>query len=112
MALGAVDPQPQLPPLIPTAHTEELEPAVCTLKTADGDSLSDAGDVVAFIDWDGIATYPRQIGALAYPSWLTVDWDPLMYDGYKKKPHYDTEEDLHTYRKMYSDAVDVLPLIS
>lgn len=68
--------------------------------------LDDAGDVVAFIDWDGIATYPRQIGALAYPSWLTVDWDPLMYDGYKKKPHYDTEEDLHTYRKMYSDAVD------
>lgn len=70
--------------------------------------LDDSGNIAAFIDWDGIATQPRQLGALTYPSWLTVDWDPLMYAAYKENPHCDTEADLHAYRKLYSDAVDAL----
>ncbi|KAI0735919.1 hypothetical protein C8Q76DRAFT_713735 [Earliella scabrosa] len=71
--------------------------------------VNDAGEVVALLDWDGLRTCPRQLGALAYPAWLTVDWDPLMYGGYKEyDPHCDTEEDLHRYREMYVNAVDTL----
>ncbi|KAI0800165.1 hypothetical protein C8Q74DRAFT_395222 [Fomes fomentarius] len=43
--------------------------------------LDDAGNVIAFIDWDGVRTEPRRLGALSYPAWLDVDWDPLMYGG-------------------------------
>ncbi|TFK91546.1 hypothetical protein K466DRAFT_631364 [Polyporus arcularius HHB13444] len=83
-----------------------------TLSHPDFDSqniiLNDFGNIAAFIDWDGIATAPRQLGALGYPAWLTVDWDPDMYDDYRKNPHHDTEADLHAYRKMYSDAIDTI----
>ncbi|KZT24278.1 hypothetical protein NEOLEDRAFT_1179522 [Neolentinus lepideus HHB14362 ss-1] len=59
-------------------------------------------EVSAMIDWDGVAVVPRQLGALTYPAWITVDWDPIMYRLYKQKPHYDTEDDLHGYRTMYT----------
>lgn len=68
--------------------------------------VDDSGDVVAFIDWDGIATQPRQLGALKYPAWLTIDWDPRTYDEYKEEPPFDTPEELHMYREMYVNAVD------
>ncbi|KAI0774835.1 hypothetical protein BD413DRAFT_491970 [Trametes elegans] len=48
---------------------------------------------------------PRPLGALAYPSWLTLDWDPIMYDGHKARAHQDTEDDLRRYRQVYVDAV-------
>ncbi|KAI0757640.1 hypothetical protein C8Q80DRAFT_1134694 [Daedaleopsis nitida] len=67
-----------------------------------------SGDVAAFIDWDGLATQPRQLGALAYPAWITVDWDPLVYHSYQDRPGHDTEADLHAYREMYTRAVDRL----
>ncbi|KAH9901062.1 hypothetical protein C8Q73DRAFT_786468 [Cubamyces lactineus] len=35
-----------------------------------------SGAVAALVDWDGAAAAPRQLGALTFPMWLTVDWDP------------------------------------
>jgi hypothetical protein len=37
------------------------------------------GNVTGLIDWDGMFVGPRQGGYARYPSWITRDWDPLMY---------------------------------
>ncbi|KAL0950830.1 hypothetical protein HGRIS_007592 [Hohenbuehelia grisea] len=66
------------------------------------------GEISAIIDWDGVAVVPRQLGALSYPSWITVDWDPLMYQIYEDQPHCDTEDDLHAFRTMYFNAINAL----
>ncbi|KAI0045340.1 kinase-like protein [Auriscalpium vulgare] len=63
------------------------------------------GDVAGIIDWDGVAVVPREIGALTYPSWITVDWDPQMYSQYRESPNYDTEADLDGYRRVFLDEV-------
>ncbi|KAI0629456.1 hypothetical protein C8Q77DRAFT_1075974 [Trametes polyzona] len=65
----------------------------------------ETGRVVDIIDWDGVAVMPRQLGALQYPAWLTMDWNPDMFDNYLNCPGHDTEEDLRMYRRMYVDAV-------
>ncbi|PPR05610.1 hypothetical protein CVT26_009132 [Gymnopilus dilepis] len=41
--------------------------------------VDEDGEVTALIDWDGIMVGPRQGGYARYPSWITRDWDPLMY---------------------------------
>ena len=41
--------------------------------------VSQDGHLQAMIDWDGVAAVPRSIGNESYPSWLTRDWDPVMY---------------------------------
>lgn len=41
--------------------------------------VSEDGRVQGFIDWDGVAAVPRLVGNERYPSWLTRDWDPVMY---------------------------------
>ncbi|CDO74372.1 hypothetical protein BN946_scf184956.g1, partial [Trametes cinnabarina] len=67
--------------------------------------VDDTGRLVGLIDWDGVSVLPRQLGALTYPNWLTVDWNPTMYDYYKELPNYDTEEELHAYREMYTKCI-------
>ncbi|KAI0369073.1 hypothetical protein BV20DRAFT_425635 [Pilatotrama ljubarskyi] len=61
--------------------------------------LDGTGKVVGLIDWDGVSTHPREVGAVTYPFFLTRDWCPGMYD-------VDADE-LHEYRKMYTEAVRV-----
>ncbi|KAJ7778650.1 kinase-like domain-containing protein [Mycena maculata] len=53
------------------------------------------GDVTGLIDWDGATVGPRQSAFARYPSWITRDWDPLMY-GYREvsKSGDDDAEDL------------------
>ncbi|KAL1719086.1 hypothetical protein EV715DRAFT_272897 [Schizophyllum commune] len=68
--------------------------------------VDDKGEVAGFIDWDGVGVYPRQLGALTYPSWLTVDWDPVMHEMYKAQPNCDSEDELHRLRNVYCDALD------
>ncbi|KAF8968817.1 hypothetical protein BDZ97DRAFT_1798229 [Flammula alnicola] len=41
--------------------------------------VDDNGNVTGLIDWDDIIVGPRQGGYARYPSWITRDWDPLMY---------------------------------
>jgi hypothetical protein len=37
------------------------------------------GNVTGIIDWDDVTIGPRQSAFARYPSWITRDWDPLMY---------------------------------
>ncbi|OSC99021.1 hypothetical protein PYCCODRAFT_879071 [Trametes coccinea BRFM310] len=65
------------------------------------------GAVRALVDWDGLAAVPRELGALTYPMWLTVDWDPFAYAGYRAhQAHCDDEETLRALRRIYAEAVD------
>lgn len=48
------------------------------------------GDVVGIIDWDGVGAWPKSLGNLRYPGWLTRDWDPGMY-GYGSDGVHDPE---------------------
>ncbi|KAI0665133.1 hypothetical protein C8Q70DRAFT_33410 [Cubamyces menziesii] len=66
------------------------------------------GAVCALVDWDGVAAAPRQLGALTLPMWLTVDWDPFAWAGYRAQAHcgVDDEGELHRLREVYADAVE------
>ncbi|KAK7419039.1 hypothetical protein QQX98_003541 [Neonectria punicea] len=56
--------------------------------------VSEDGQVQGIIDWDGVAAVPRAIGNESYPSWLTRDWDPMMYryEGDEEDDEEDDEE--------------------
>lgn len=72
--------------------------------------VDDDGVITGIIDWDDVYIGPRQGAAAAYPSWLTVDWDPLYY-GWSKdaspeiNTRYDSPVALANYRKAYLDAI-------
>ncbi|KAI0369067.1 hypothetical protein BV20DRAFT_1021606 [Pilatotrama ljubarskyi] len=61
--------------------------------------VDDTGKVVGLIDWDGVCIEPRQLGALGYPIFLTLDWTPALY-------HADQDK-MHRYRQMYTEAIRV-----
>ncbi|KAK7681482.1 hypothetical protein QCA50_015574 [Cerrena zonata] len=75
--------------------------------------IDEAGNITGLIDWDGVDVGPRQLNALSYPSWLTVDWDPLFYGwSAEASPEdnqaYDSPSELANYRHMYLAAIDDL----
>ena len=41
--------------------------------------VSTEGELRGVIDWDGVTAIPTCLGNERYPSWLTRDWDPMMY---------------------------------
>ncbi|KAJ7151129.1 hypothetical protein C8R46DRAFT_1123364 [Mycena filopes] len=41
--------------------------------------VDEEGNVTGLIDWDDTCVVPRQCAFARYPSWITRDWDPLMY---------------------------------
>lgn len=41
--------------------------------------VSEDGGLLGFVDWDNVGTVPRFLGNDMYPSWLTGDWDAMMY---------------------------------
>ena len=66
--------------------------------------IDEKGNLTGLIDWDDVQTYPRFLGYCRYPSFLTPDWDPLMY-GYPGCPRYLSPEELVRYRQIYSDKM-------
>ena len=66
--------------------------------------IDEKGNLTGLIDWDNARTYPRFLGYCRYPSFLTPDWDPLMY-GYSGLPRYLSPEELVRYRKIYSNKM-------
>jgi RIO-like serine/threonine protein kinase len=36
--------------------------------------VSENGELLGHIDWDGVAAWPKSLGNTRYPSWLTRDW--------------------------------------
>jgi hypothetical protein len=69
--------------------------------------VDDNGTITGIIDWDDVAVLPRQGAAATYPWWLTVDWDPLIYNWNKNAcpEGYDSPAELATYRRAYVDAI-------
>ena len=72
----------------------------------------DEGEITGIIDWDGAETRPRALGFARYPSWITRDWDPAMYDYPKESPgpdnqsyQEDSPEQLISYRREYAAAM-------
>ena len=72
----------------------------------------DEGEITGIIDWDGVETRPRALGFARYPSWITRDWDPAMYDYAKELPDPDNQayqedspEQLISYRREYAAAM-------
>ncbi|KAM0355702.1 hypothetical protein ACHAPU_000087 [Fusarium lateritium] len=64
--------------------------------------VDDKGNVTGLIDWDLCHTMPPHQGYAAYPSWITRDWDPLMY-GWPYMPDYEDPPDtLQRYREHYN----------
>ena len=74
--------------------------------------IDDEGEITGIIDWDGVETCPRALGFAGYPSWITRDWDPAMYDYAKELPDPDNQayqedspEQLISYRREYAAAM-------
>jgi len=61
------------------------------------------GNITGIIDWDGVQTMPRGYGFSCYPSWITRDWDPIMY-GCSEPGFEDTPVILSCYRQAYASA--------
>ncbi|KAF7293115.1 hypothetical protein MKEN_01468900 [Mycena kentingensis (nom. inval.)] len=63
--------------------------------------VDEDGNVTALIDWDYAQTRPSYLAFARYPSWLTRDWDPLMYGWPHVPEREDSPEELGRYRKHY-----------
>ncbi|KAJ7814112.1 kinase-like protein, partial [Mycena olivaceomarginata] len=78
--------------------------------------VDDNGEVTGLIDWDDIFAGPRQGGYARYPSWITRDWDPLMY-GYPTIPsreelQEDSPSALQAFRAEYLAIFEQVDLAS
>ncbi|KAF2973040.1 hypothetical protein GQX73_g562 [Xylaria multiplex] len=75
--------------------------------------VSEEGELLGIIDWDGVAAVPRSVGNKGYPGWLIRDWDPAMY-GYEESMEQgvepeglweDSPQTLAEYRQVYISAI-------
>ncbi|KAK6951706.1 hypothetical protein Daesc_006229 [Daldinia eschscholtzii] len=66
--------------------------------------VDDQGNVTGLIDWDMTTTMPQCLGYAAYPSWITRDWDPIVY-GWPYEDAEDSPETLERYRSYYHDQI-------
>ena len=77
--------------------------------------VADDGTLTGLIDWDGVASVPREVGCAQYPLWLMRDWVPLRYkyDIQEGKPCIDAgyEEsspaEIASYRAVYAQLMEV-----
>lgn len=69
--------------------------------------VDDAGNVTGIIDWDHVQTLPQCIGYSIYPSWITRDWNPLMYGWPKLADSEDSPQELERYRAYYNQQMGV-----
>lgn len=75
--------------------------------------VDEEGNITAIIDWDGTCITTRALAFARYPSWITRDWDPVMYQyGDEYDDHADEgpgKEDspaqLLQYRQEYANAL-------
>ena len=76
--------------------------------------VADDGTLRGLIDWDGVASVPREVGCAQYPLWLMRDWVPYYYvydeQGGKTEEDADYEEsspaELASYRAMYAHFME------
>ncbi|KAI9839045.1 MAG: hypothetical protein M1837_002263 [Sclerophora amabilis] len=66
--------------------------------------IDERGNITGIIDWDHVHTEPRFLGYSRFPSWITRDWDPLMYM-YPHSPRENSPDELKRYRSRYNSQV-------
>ena len=66
--------------------------------------VDEGGALTGIIDWDLVQTMPRCVGYCRYPSWITRDWDPLMY-GWPKRASENSPQELERYREIYNEKM-------
>jgi aminoglycoside phosphotransferase (APT) family kinase protein len=64
--------------------------------------VDEHGHVTGIIDWDLAQTMPRRAGYARYLSWITRDWDPLMYGWPARADSEDSPAALERYRAYYN----------
>ena len=64
--------------------------------------VDEQGNITGLIDWDLAQTMPRFVGYARYPSWITRDWDPLVYGWPIMSDSEDSPEALESYRAYYN----------
>ena len=68
--------------------------------------VTEEGHLRGLIDWDGVISMPRCLGCETYPSWLTRDWDSIMYrynpTVEKNEQRENSPEELAHYRTLYN----------
>ncbi|PYH88049.1 hypothetical protein BO71DRAFT_150662 [Aspergillus ellipticus CBS 707.79] len=77
--------------------------------------LSTEGTLQAIINWEAPFSAPRSMGNERHPSWLTRDWDPLMYNWNEEmergiKPGglwEDSPSTLKFYRSVYAKFMQI-----
>lgn len=76
--------------------------------------VAEDGTLRGLIDWDGVASVPREIGCAQYPLWLMRDWVPFyyLYDirAGRTEEDADYEEsspaELASYRALYAHFIE------
>ena len=76
--------------------------------------VAEDGTLCGLIDWDGVASVPREIGCAQYPLWLMRDWVPFHYeyDIQERRPEEGSgfEEsspaELASYRALYAHFME------
>ncbi|KAI0427747.1 kinase-like domain-containing protein [Xylaria sp. FL1042] len=75
--------------------------------------VTENGRICGIIDWEGVAVVPKCLGNLCYPSFLTRDWDPMIYNYDPSGTAEDNElenspEELQRFRAAYCDMIGKL----
>ncbi|KAA8914283.1 kinase-like domain-containing protein [Sphaerosporella brunnea] len=96
---------------IPEHLTERDDSFVLAHPTLDAPNIlvDDNGKITGLIDWDSVQTMPRAYGFSSYPSWITRDWDPIMYENSDPELE-DSPDTLSRYRQIYASAFEGLEL--
>lgn len=92
-------------PCLPTGY--QREDFVLSVPDLDSQNILVDGDdnVTGIIDWDHVQTLPRFIGYCRFPSWITRDWDPLMYGWPIMKESENSPEELQRYREHFNNEM-------
>jgi len=69
--------------------------------------VDEDGKVTGIIEWDMI-TMPRCVGCSGYPSWITHDWFPSVYE-WPRSEGESSPDELKRYREYYNRCVSSQP---
>ena len=69
--------------------------------------VDEEGHLTGIFDWDGALIVPPCLGYACYPSFITRDWDSIIYDFEKMHGQLDASMPikLSTYREYYNQAM-------
>ncbi|KAN0083177.1 hypothetical protein V8E54_002265 [Elaphomyces granulatus] len=68
--------------------------------------IDERGNLTGIIGWGNVQTVPRFLGYSSFPSWITRDWGPVMYN--PKSDKENSPEELDKYRRWYNRRMEEL----